>query len=61
MTWVLYILQKLEEKSRQMTILDFGPLRSSVNTAALTSYDTSRLRVEIVDDGELLGICVHTP
>lgn len=36
---VLSILEELEEKLRQMISYDFGPLHSSVNTPALTSYD----------------------
>lgn len=33
------ILQELEEKSRQMTFQDYGPLRSVVTTPMLTSYN----------------------
>lgn len=36
---LLYMLQELEEKSRQVTIQDFGTVCCLFRTYALTSYD----------------------
>lgn len=41
---------------------NFVPLRSSVNTPALMSYDIElELRLLVIGDRRLLGILVHMP
>lgn len=51
---MLSIKLEMEEKSQEMISQNFRPLRSSVNTLALTSYDVDlKPQIVIIDDDRL--------